>query len=89
MINSYKNSINECRELSELFELANEEKNKIVLDETLKNFDKLKLKTKKNEIKCFLSNESDSLNSYVEIHAGAGGTESQDWAEMLRKMYMK
>ena len=89
MINSYENSTNECRELSELFELASEEKNKIVLNETLKNFDKLKLKTKKNEIKCFLSNESDSLNCYIEVHAGAGGTESQDWAEMLRKMYMK
>jgi len=89
LINSYENSTNECRELSELFELASEEKNKIVLNETLKNFDKLKLKTKKNEIRCFLSNESDSLNCYIEIHAGAGGTESQDWAEMLRKMYMK
>ena len=89
MINSYENSIKECRELSELFELASEEKNKIVLNETLKNIDKLKLKTKRNEIKCFLSNESDSLNCYIEVHAGAGGTESQDWAEMLRKMYMK
>ena len=78
MINSYENSIKECRELSELFELASEEKNKIVLNETLKNIDKLKLKTKRNEIKCFLSNESDSLNCYIEIHAGAGGTESQD-----------
>jgi peptide chain release factor 2 len=66
-----------------------EEKNQIVLNDTLKSFDKLKLKTKRNEIKCFLSNESDSLNCYIEFHAGAGGTESQDWAEMLRKMYMK
>jgi hypothetical protein len=60
-----------------------------VLNETLKNINKLKLKTKRNEIKCFLSKESDSLNCYIEVHAGAGGTESQDWAEMLRKMYMK
>ena len=89
MINSYENSINECKELSELFDLATEEKNQIVLIETLKNLDKLRLKTKRNEIKCFLSNESDSLNCYIEVHAGAGGTESQDWAEMLRKMYMK
>ena len=44
---------------------------------------------KKDEIKCFLSNEADSLDTYVEIHAGAGGTESQDWAEMLRRMYIK
>ena len=51
--------------------------------------EELKLLTKKNETKCFLSDESDSLDCYVEIHAGAGGTESQDWAEMLRKMYLK
>ena len=44
---------------------------------------------KKNEIKCFLSNESDVLDCYIEIHAGAGGTESQDWAEMLKRMYLK
>ena len=41
------------------------------------------------EIKCFLSNENDILDCYIEFHAGAGGTESQDWAEMLRRMYMK
>ena len=40
---------------------------------------------KKNEIKCFLSNEADSFDCYIEIHAGAGGTESQDWAEMLEE----
>ena len=44
---------------------------------------------KKNEIKCFLSNEADILDCYIEIHAGAGGTESQDWADMLRRMYLK
>ena len=36
-----------------------------------------------------MSNEADSLDSYIEIHAGAGGTESQDWADMLRRMYLK
>ena len=46
-------------------------------------------KIKQIEIRCFLSNESDTLDSYLEFHAGAGGTESQDWADMLRRMYMK
>ena len=36
-----------------------------------------------------MSNENDTLDSYLEFHAGAGGTESQDWAAMLRRMYMK
>ncbi len=44
---------------------------------------------KKFEIKCFLSGENDNLDIFMEIHAGAGGTESQDWAEMLRRMYLK
>ena len=44
---------------------------------------------KKIEINCFLSGENDDLNIYLEIHAGAGGTESQDWADMLRRMYIK
>ena len=47
------------------------------------------LNIKKTEAKCFLSNEHDSFDCYLEIHAGAGGTESQDWAFMLRRMYMK
>ena len=49
----------------------------------------MKKEVKINEIKCFLSNEDDKLDCFLEIHAGAGGTESQDWAEMLRRMYIK
>jgi len=75
--------------LDQLNELAIEEKNISIQNEILGNIKNLKEIVKKNEIKCFLSNEADSLDCYVEIHAGAGGTESQDWAEMLRRMYMK
>ena len=66
-----------------------EENNQIVLKESKNNILNLYRNIKRDEIKCFLSNEADSLNAYLEIHAGAGGTESQDWAEMLRRMYMK
>ena len=69
--------------------MANEEKDQQVIQETLSKFINLKNEVKKLEIKCFLSNENDTLDSYLEFHAGAGGTESQDWAEMLRRMYMK
>ncbi len=89
MVDSYNLSVSECKELYELYNLALEENNNQVIEETIKKFKDLKIKTKKNEIKCFLSNENDSLDVYLEIHAGAGGTESQDWAEMLRRMYMK
>ncbi len=60
-----------------------------MISEITKNIKDLKKIAKNNEIKCFLSNEVDSLDCYIEIHAGAGGTESQDWADMLRRMYLK
>ena len=89
LISSYKESKKEEKDLYDIFLLANEENNKQIIDETLKKFKNLKKVVKKIEIKCFLSNENDILDSYLEFHAGAGGTESQDWAEMLRRMYMK
>ena len=89
LINSYDNCTKSLEDLNQLYELASEEKNQIIVDEVLESIKNLKKLTKKNEIKCFLSNESDSYDCYIEIHAGAGGTESQDWAEMLRKMYLK
>ena len=55
----------------------------------MNKLDEILRKIKKNEINCFLSGENDALDIYLEIHAGAGGTESQDWAEMLRRMYLK
>ena len=69
--------------------MALEEKNQSVTNEVLESIKKLKDLVKTNETKCFLSKENDGLNCYIEIHAGAGGTESQDWAEMLRRMYLK
>ena len=41
------------------------------------------------ELETLLSGEVDANDCYVEVHAGAGGTESQDWAEMLARMYMR
>jgi peptide chain release factor 2 len=89
LINSYDNSVKSLIDLQELNELALEEKNQLIINEVLENTKDLKKIAKQNETKCFLSNETDSLDAYIEIHAGAGGTESQDWAEMLRRMYLK
>jgi len=89
LINSYENTSVSLTDLDELNNLATEEKNQSIIKEVLESIIKLKKKAKDNETKCFLSNETDSLDCYVEIHAGAGGTESQDWAEMLRRMYLK
>ena len=75
--------------MNELIELALEENNISVIKDCEKKISLLLKEIKKTEVSCFLSEENDHLDTYIEIHAGAGGTESQDWAEMLRRMYFK
>ena len=89
LINSFHESKKRLNDFDDLFELALEENNTDIQNEINKNILDLRSRVKKNEIKCFLSNEADVLDAYIEIHAGAGGTESQDWADMLRRMYIK
>ena len=89
LINSHKQTVEKLNDLKDLYELSIEESNINIQNEVIQDLKELFTKAKKNEIKCFLSNEADPLNCYIEIHAGAGGTESQDWADMLRRMYLK
>ena len=89
LIKSYNYSKDKMKDLNDLYELALEENNIDIQNEINQNISDLREFSKKNEIKCFLSNEADPLDAYIEIHAGAGGTESQDWADMLRRMYLK
>src|SRR3981081_4261514 len=49
----------------------------------------LKAEVARRELEALLSGEADSNDSYLEVHAGAGGTESQDWANMLLRMYTR
>jgi len=88
-LNSFKSSTNEIKNLRDLYDLALEEKNDEILKDCDDRIEQLLKQIKKNEINCFLSGENDDFNIYLEIHAGAGGTESQDWADMLRRMYLK
>ena len=75
--------------LEELLELASKENDTVVLKDCGEKLSLLLNQIKKTEVECFLSGENDHLDTYLEIHAGAGGTESQDWAQMLRRMYSK
>ena len=77
----------ELDNLKDIYSLAKLEADEEIISECLDTIKEIDIK--KNEISCFLSGENDSLDVYLEIHAGAGGTESQDWAEMLRRMYLK
>ena len=89
ILNSYQSSFHEINNLKDLYNLALEEKNDEILQDCDVKINQLLKTSKEIEINCFLSGENDGFNIYLEIHAGAGGTESQDWAEMLRRMYLK
>jgi len=82
-------TINELENLQELLALALKENDTLVVKDCEKKINLLFNQIKKIEVSCFLSGENDHLDTYLEIHAGAGGTESQDWAQMLRRMYSK
>jgi len=85
----FRSSSKDLENLKDIYNLAAEESDEEIFSDCLIKIDEINIKIKKNEVSCFLSKENDSLDVYVEIHAGAGGTESQDWAEMLRRMYLK
>ena len=89
IISNFKYSVNELENLKELLDLALKENDNLVLKDCEKKSILLFNNIKKVEISCFFSGENDHLDTYLEIHAGAGGTESQDWAQMLRRMYSK
>ena len=89
ILKSFDNSLSEINNLKDLFSLASKEKNEEIIEDCFNKIIEIHENIKKSEVKCFLSGENDDLNIYLEIHAGAGGTESQDWADMLRRMYMK
>ena len=89
ILSSYNNYFLELSNIQDLFKLAFEEKNEEIIKDCNDKIDEVLRNLKKIEINCFLSGENDELNIFLEIHAGAGGTESQDWADMLRRMYMK
>lgn len=74
---------------NELFELANEENDEDTFELLFEEAKELEELVKSTEIAVMLSSPDDSSNAIVSIHPGAGGTESQDWASMLYRMYLR
>ncbi len=85
------NTVNEISaEMSdaiEFIEMGEAEGEETIITDGLKSLEKLAARADADKVQALLSGEADGNDTYVEIHAGAGGTESQDWAEMLFRMY--
>jgi peptide chain release factor 2 len=79
----------ELKDLDVLFELAREANDEQTLQEVKGGLDHLALTVRSEEIRRMLGREEDRLNAILTIHAGAGGTEAQDWAEILLRMYLR
>jgi peptide chain release factor 2 len=73
----------------ELIDMAEADGDAAMVADGVANLRALAAEAKRREIESLLSGEADANDSYIEINAGAGGTEAQDWAEMLMRMYLR
>ena len=88
-IDSLRHLIQQVDELYEMIEFAESENDESLLSEAENQFLALDTTIENMLLESLLSGEGDANDAFLEIHAGAGGTESQDWADMLRRMYMR
>ncbi|KKR03720.1 MAG: Peptide chain release factor 2 [Parcubacteria group bacterium GW2011_GWF2_39_13b] len=79
----------EMKDLLEMMKLIEEKKDEDLEREIAEKYKQLERKFRQEEIKVFLGGQYDRHNAYLSIYAGAGGTEAQDWAEMLSRMYSR
>src|SRR6201995_3310383 len=80
---------NELRDAKELIEMAEAENDAAMVTDAENALLALNRRAEQQRLESMLSGEADGNDSYIEIHAGAGGTESQDWASMLFRMYQR
>ncbi len=85
----YEDSKNEVENLIELTELTNMEEDVNVAEDIITSTKKLEKEIEKLHLETLLSGKYDKCNAILTLHPGAGGTESQDWAEMLYRMYAR
>ncbi|WP_070157492.1 peptide chain release factor 2 [Sphingobium phenoxybenzoativorans] len=79
----------EKKDTAELIEMAEAEGDEEMIAEGVAGLKALAERADEDKVKALLAGEADGNDTYLEIHAGAGGTESQDWAEMLQRMYQR
>ena len=88
-VNTVRQISNEMNDAVEFIEMGEAEGDEEIVNEGLASLEKLAERADADKVQALLAGEADANDTYVEIHAGAGGTESQDWAEMLFRMYAR
>ena len=89
IVNKWKILNNNINDIEALYNLACEENDEGIVEGIEKEISSLKTCVRNEELKLMLGSEQDPMNAIMTIHAGAGGTEAQDWAEMLLRMYLR
>ena len=85
----YEDLLADLQNSEEMVEMAEAEEDEARLAERFAHLEELKQEAKRHELEALLSGELDKNDAYLEVHAGSGGTEAQDWAEMLLRMYSR
>ena len=88
-LDHWKRFQNQIKDAETLWSIASDEKDEQVMEDVSAELQLLADGVEKEELKMMLASEQDPMNAIVSIHAGAGGTEAQDWAEMLLRMYLR
>jgi peptide chain release factor 2 len=88
-VEKWKQQKNGLEDLRILSEIASEEKDDQTQEEIRSELERLNAAVRADELKMMLGSEQDPMDAILSIHAGAGGTEAQDWAEMLLRMYLR
>jgi len=88
-IENWRKKDTALKDLQALYELARDESDESIMEEVAGELEALGGSVRDEELRMMLGREEDSHNAILSIHAGAGGTEAQDWAEMLLRMYLR
>lgn len=88
-IGAYESLQSQCEDALTMIEIANEEEDDSVLDEVKAAVEKVQTELESEKLSTLLTGEYDANSAILTFHAGAGGTESQDWAQMLYRMYTR
>ena len=88
-LDQYEKFVQNLADYKEMIDFAENENDEAMAEELLQNLSTLQQETKYAELESLLSGEADGNDTYLEVHAGSGGTEAMDWAQMLLRMYVR